>query len=236
MAVFGHQRARGTQGHAGSAKGAARFLQGFFMGSGGTRFQTPAIVIDGAHCDQIVVCPDAFPAENALGEIPDDKRIGLLESRVVGHRIQARRSDPQLCGKKSQFASIPFIADNAGLGMVGHDETQDVPPVPLEVGGVCPDRHAGCNRGDAGSHHPAAFFIFHHAEPACPGRLKVGMMTQGRYPDAVFAGRVENTRPCLSDDVHSIDAKADLFHCAPLNRTHEAVQHPTKALFVISTR
>ena len=217
MAVFGHERARRAQGHAGSAKSAARFLQGFFVGRGRAGPQAPVVVINGADGHKLVVGPDALSANNALGQVPHNKRIGLLEPRVVGHAIKSVGADPEFGGQEPQLAAVSLVAHNARFRVVGHEEAHDVRAVPAELGSVCLDSHAGCNRGDAGGHDPAAFFILHHAEPASPGRFEMGMMTQGWDLDAVFNCRLENAGPGLSDDGNSVDMKAYLFHVTPIS-------------------
>jgi hypothetical protein len=70
--------------------------------------------------------------------------------------------------------------------MVGHDETDDVRPMPFDGIGLCVNDHTGRHRGDAGGHHPATLFILYDAEPASPCRFKVGMVAQGGYPDTVI--------------------------------------------------
>jgi hypothetical protein len=215
VAILGHQGAGRTQGYAGSAKGAARVFQGSFMDGGGSGAKAPPVVIDSAHGHEIVVGPDALSAEDALCQIPDNKRVRLLKLLVVGHGVEACHSNPQFPGKESQLTSIPLVTNDAGLGMVGHDKTDNVRPVLSEVGGVCLNGHAGCDRRDTGSHQPAALFIFNDTEPARPGGLEVRMMTQGGYPDAVSFSRLKNAGPSLSNDVHPIDAKTDVFHDTP---------------------
>jgi hypothetical protein len=53
------------------------------------------MIVNGTHHDQFMVRPDALSAKNTLAEIPDNKRIGLLQSCIPGHGIEARLSDAQ---------------------------------------------------------------------------------------------------------------------------------------------
>ena len=94
MGVLGHQGAGRAHGHAGSAESATGFFEGLFVGSGWTGAEAPEVVVDSTHSDQFVVSPDALTAEDTLREIPDNKRIGLLQPYIMRHRIEAGRADP----------------------------------------------------------------------------------------------------------------------------------------------
>jgi hypothetical protein len=102
--------------------------------------------------------------------------------------------------------------------MIGHEEADNVRPVPSKGIGVCLNGHTGRHRGDAGGHHPAAFFILYDAEPTGPCGFKVGMIAQSGDPDTVIPRRFENSGSWIGDDWNSIDDKANLFHAAPLEK------------------
>jgi hypothetical protein len=159
-----------------------------------------------------MVGPDALPAEDALGEIPDDERVGFLKSCVIRHRIKTGGADPQFGCYEPKLTSISLVADNAGFGMVSHHEADDVTPVVSEERGVCLDGHPLGNRGDTGSNDPTALLILHDAEPAGTRGIQVGMMAQGRYPDAVVLRCLEDAGPGLCNDGNAVDGKTNLFH------------------------
>jgi hypothetical protein len=87
-----------TQGDACAAKSAIGFFKGPIMGGGGTGLKAAQIVINGAHYDEFVICPNASAANDALAQIPDDKRIGLLKTSIKGHGIESCNPDTQIRG------------------------------------------------------------------------------------------------------------------------------------------
>jgi hypothetical protein len=45
-----------------------------------------------------MISSNALPTKNALIQIPDDKGISLLQSRIVSHGVKVNLSHPQLGG------------------------------------------------------------------------------------------------------------------------------------------
>jgi hypothetical protein len=154
----------------------------------GTGFESPEVVIDGAHGNQIMVGPYTFAAEDTLAEIPYNKGVGLLQARIMGHGVEIYGAHTQVGGDLPQFTPVALAADDTGFGVIGHHEADDIGAVILYVRRVRPDNHIRGNGCDAGCQDTPAFFIFNKTKTACPGGFQMGVIAEGRNLDAVFTG------------------------------------------------
>ena len=203
--VSNPEGARGADGDAGTAKGAARFLQPGVVNRGGPGTETPVRVVDGAHHHQLVVRPDAFAAQNAFAQIPGDERIGLLERFEIGHRIQAGFPHAEGSGHPPQCAPVSFAANHAGFRVFRDYEADDVAAVIEDARGLGQDRLSGRRGRDAGGHEPPGLFILHQTESARARRLQVGVMAEPGDSDPVAVRRLKNARPRRGGDGLAVD-------------------------------
>ena len=86
-------------------------------------------IINGAGNHEFMIRPDAFSAQNAFAEIPDDKRIELLIGGIIRHGVESAIPHPKISGNLSQFAPVAFAADNAGFRMLGHHQAHNIASV-----------------------------------------------------------------------------------------------------------
>ena len=83
------------------------------------------------------------------------------------------------------------------------------------------DNHPFGYRLDTGQLGFGNAFHLNYAETAGPIGLQFGegfqarIITEGRYVDTGFLGRLENSCPLLHLHLSGVDGKSDLFHFAP---------------------
>jgi len=134
------------------------------MVCGGTGLKAPHAVVDGALRHELLAGPDASSAQDAFGEVSNDKRIRLVKGAVVRHGVEIRLPHPEFSRNPSQLASVPLAADHTGLRMFGDHQPDDIPPVPQNSLCVRQDAHAVGGRGDARCHQAPAFLILYDAD------------------------------------------------------------------------
>ncbi|BCS95236.1 hypothetical protein DSLASN_08680 [Desulfoluna limicola] len=116
---------------------------------GRTGLKAPHAVVDGALRDELLAGPNASSAQDALGEITNDKRVRLVKGAVVGHGVEIRLPDPEFSRNPPQLAPVPLAADDTGLRMFGDHQPDEIPPVPQNPLCVRQDAHPVSDRGDA---------------------------------------------------------------------------------------
>jgi hypothetical protein len=107
------------------------------MHCGWTGFKPPEIIINGANHDQLMVGTNTLAAKNTLTEVPDNKRIRLLQTGIMGHRIKPYLADTQFGGNLPQLASVSLATYDAGLRVVGHHQADNIYPVLFNGGRFC---------------------------------------------------------------------------------------------------
>jgi hypothetical protein len=167
--------------------------------------KSPQVVIDGTHCNEFMVCPDAFSAQNAFAQIPDNKRVGLLQGFVIGHRIKIRFANSHLSGDPAKLAAITFAADDTGFRMLGNHQSRDIAAMPEDTRGVGSDGHIRGYRRHTRCHQPSGFFIFDQAQPAGTKGFQIGMIAQVRDSNFILRGRFQYRSPGWTADRFVID-------------------------------
>jgi hypothetical protein len=158
-----------------------------------------------------VICANAFAAKDTLAQVPDDKRIGLLKSPIMGHGIKPCNSDTQIRSDLPQLAPISLATHNTGLGMIGHHQAHNIGTVPSHCVGIGLDRHVLRYRGDTRGHHSPTLLILHQADAAGTGRGQVTMMAEGGNLDPVFRGGIQKAHPKAGTDALPVHGQGDLF-------------------------
>jgi hypothetical protein len=174
--------------------------------------ETAQIIIDGADCHQFVIGPDALAAQNALAQIPDDEWICLFKGLEIVHAVKVRLTDPEICGHLTQPAAIAFAADNAGLGVFGNHQADNIAAVFNDAVGFGVKGHLRSRRSDAGSHETSGFLIFHQAHAAGTERLEIRMVAQSGNFYAVLVGGFKDTGFGAAGDFPAVDGQRDGFH------------------------
>jgi len=111
-------------------------------------FKSPEIVIDGANHDQFMVGANTLAAEDTLTEVPDNERICLFQTGIMGHGVKPYLAHTQFGGNLPQLASVSLVTYDAGLRVIGHHKTDNISPMLVNGGGVCLDGHIwrhGCD-------------------------------------------------------------------------------------------
>ena len=102
------------------------------------RFESSEVVIDGANYHEFMVSTNTLTAKDTLTQVPDDKRVCFLHAGIVRHWIEPYLADTQIGSNLPQLASVSLAANNAGLGVIGHHEPDNISTVVSYGGGVCP--------------------------------------------------------------------------------------------------
>jgi len=104
-------------------------------------FESPEIVIDGANDNQFMVGTNTLAAKDTLAEVPDNERICLLQTSIMGHGIELYPAYTQFGGNLSQLASVSLVTYDAGLRVTGYHQADNICPVFLNLRGVCLNEH-----------------------------------------------------------------------------------------------
>ena len=103
--------------------------------------KSPEIVINGSNNDQFMVRANTLSAKDTLTEIPYDKRICLLKISIVRHGIKPYFSHTKIGCNLPQLASVSLIAYDAGLGMIGYHQANNIRPVSFNSWGFSLNDH-----------------------------------------------------------------------------------------------
>lgn len=170
-----------------------------------TGLESSEVVINGAYDDEFMVRTNTLSAEDAFTQIPDDERVGLLEPGIMGHGIEVYLPKAQFSGHLSQFTSVSLVAHNAGFGVIGHHEVNNVRAVFSDLFRIRTNLHIRRDRCDAGGHDPPRCDLFHEAYPTGASGFEVGMMAQGGNLETVLEGRIQDARASETSDVFSVN-------------------------------
>jgi hypothetical protein len=105
-------------------------------------FESPEVVIDGANHHEFMVSTNTLAAKDTLAQVSYDERVCFLKPRVMGHRVEPYLAYTQFGSDLPQLASVSLAAHNAGLGVIGHHQTNDIDPMPFDGRGICEQYHA----------------------------------------------------------------------------------------------
>jgi len=122
-----HQGTSRTQGNAGAAEGAFRLLQRHIVYCCWLGSKAPANVINGALNNQLMVCPNAFGAEDTLGEVSLNEWVDLFNHTGLRNPLKFYQSYAQLGGYLSQLAAVALVANKAGVRVAGKHELDNHP-------------------------------------------------------------------------------------------------------------
>ena len=164
------------------------------------------IIIDGTHCDEFMVGTNAFSAQDAFAQIPDNKRIRLLQRFVIGHRIKFSYAHAHLSSNPTQLAAVALAADNAGFRMLGDHQAHNVAAMAQDPRGLGSNGHLLGHRRDTGGHQPTGFFIFHQAHPAGAEGFQVRMVAQVGDFNVISRRGFQYRSPGCTGDLFVINA------------------------------
>ena len=163
------------------------------------------VVIDGTNPNEFMVCPNAFSAQDAFAQIPDNKRISLLQGFVIGHRIKIRFANAHLSGDPAQLTAVALAADDTGLRMFGDHQAHNVAAMTENARGFGSNGHFRGNRRDTGGHQPSGFPIFHQAQPAGAKGFQVRMIAQVRDFNVISRSSFQYRSPGWTADLFVIN-------------------------------
>jgi hypothetical protein len=126
--------------------------------------ESSKIIINSAYDNQIMISPNTPPAQNTFAEIPDHKRIRLIKTRIMRHRVKVIQTHAQLSGNLSQFASVSLVTNNARFWVIGHHEADYILSMLPYSGIVRLNSHVCGDGGDARGQNAPTVFVFHNAE------------------------------------------------------------------------
>jgi hypothetical protein len=107
------------------------------MHCGWPGFKSPEIIIDGSHDDQIMVGANTLAANDTLTEVPDNERICLLQTGIMGHRIKPYLAYPKFSGDLPQMASVSLATDDTRFRVIRHHQADNISPMLFNGGGIC---------------------------------------------------------------------------------------------------
>jgi len=177
------------------------------MNSGGSGVKPAAAVIDRTRADQLVIGPDAFTAQDTFAQIPDDERIDLFVGLEIRHPVKACFGYPQFGRDFSKLTPVAFVADDAGFGVLGHHQPDDVFAVinyPFAFG---QHGHAFRNRRNTGCQKATGFFVFDQAYPAGTIRFEFRVTAQRGDADPAIFGRRQNCRIGSAYDLPAVNSE-----------------------------
>jgi hypothetical protein len=178
--------------------------------------KAPVNIVQNPFDHQLLVSPDAFPAEDALAHIPLKERITIIGREVLGHGIQENRPQSQFSGHTSEPAAVPLVANNAGFRMTGQHEPDDGPAAIQDPRGMGLKYHPGGNGRYAGGQQDTPALFFHQTDPAGPGRWKMRVMAKGWDRDSQILGQLQDSHSGLTTYSLLVDLYGYGTHGIPL--------------------
>ena len=154
---------------------------------------------------------DAFAAQDALAQIPDDKRVGFLKGLVVGHVVQICFTHAQLGCDPAQLAAIAFVADNTGFRMLGDHQAGNIAAVSDGAFGGGLNGHVRCHGCDTGRHQASGFFVFHQTHSAGTKWFQIRMVAEFGNFYAILLSSLQDARSGRTDYLFAVNGQSDGF-------------------------
>jgi hypothetical protein len=184
--------------------------------------EPPEVVIYGSNDYQFMISTNTLGAQETLTEISDNERICLLQTSIVGHRIVPDLPDTQLGGNSSQFTSVSLAAYQAGLGVSGHHQADNIFPKLLKGRRVGLDDHVGGYERNTRGQQPPSPDLFHQTEATGASRAQVAMMAEGGNLDTMVQGRTEDARARETTDISPVNGQMDFVQMSGSSRSRSS--------------